>query len=105
MSTLKATPAELTDGATRVDRERDALAGTLSAVRGKVEGSYSVWSSDSSAQFVLLMQKYDDASNKLHTSLGEIADNLRANAKGYDTTEVANVDAVKNVTPLLDIQA
>ncbi|NMN96236.1 WXG100 family type VII secretion target [Antrihabitans stalactiti] len=103
MSNLKATPAELTSGAERVDREKDALAAILGQVRGKVEGSSSVWASDSSAQFVLLMQKYDDASNKLHTSLTEIADNLRANARGYDTTEVANVDAVKSVNSLLNL--
>ena len=89
MSNLKATPAELTSGAERVDRENASLAAILSQVRSEVAGSKSVWDSDSSAQFVILMQKYDDASNKLHTSLSEIADNLRANAQGYDTTELA----------------
>ena len=58
----------------------------LGGLRNEVEGSRVSWEGEAQASFQALMLRYDDASRRLHERLGNIAELIRQNGRGYDTT-------------------
>ncbi len=69
----------------------------LSGLRGEVEGSRASWEGEAQVSFQSLMQRYDDASRRLHEKLQNIADLIRQNGRGYDTTNQDFTSTLGNV--------
>jgi WXG100 family type VII secretion target len=83
--------------ANHVETVNGQLDGTIRSLKSRCEGAAgNFWEGGASVQFQSLMNRYDEASKRLHTSLDTIAQQIRDNGKGYDAAEQANQDAISN---------
>ncbi|QXQ14623.1 WXG100 family type VII secretion target [Skermania piniformis] len=78
--------AAMQAAANHVESVNGELHQLLGGLRNEVEGSRVSWEGEAQASFQALMLRYDDASRRLHERLGNIAELIRQNGRGYDTT-------------------
>ncbi|MCX5043931.1 WXG100 family type VII secretion target [Aldersonia sp. NBC_00410] len=87
--------AAMEAAANHVETVNGQLDGLIRSLKSRCEGAAgNFWEGGASVQFQSLMTRYDDASKRLHQSLDTISQQIRANGKGYDSTEQANQDAI-----------
>lgn len=91
---LSAKPEDIEAAAKHVETVNGELQTQISNLRNLVDGSGAFWAGDAEVAFKRLMDGYDASSRKVHESLGEIAQNIRKNAQGYDQQEQANLTAI-----------
>ncbi|MCZ9304821.1 WXG100 family type VII secretion target [Corynebacterium macclintockiae] len=80
----------MNQAASNVDRVKNEVQGELSRLRGVVEEVSGSWKGQAQASFHSLMQRWDDNARKLNEALQSIADNIRANAGDFDSTDADN---------------
>ncbi|MBK9159601.1 MAG: WXG100 family type VII secretion target [Propionibacteriaceae bacterium] len=77
MPTISAADGALIKGAQTVQEGRRDLQAAITKVRGSVDSSRSAWSSDASAAFVQLMERWDSDVTKVNSALDDFEANLR----------------------------
>ena len=71
-----------------VETVRDGLSTALGNLDREVNDAINrVWGGTASQEFFAVMTRYRESSSKLHQNLSTIAEQIRANGVGYDTTE------------------
>lgn len=79
--------------ANSVDRINGDVQSELNRLLGVVQDTASVWKGDAQNSFQSLMERWNTDANNLRDALNSIAENLRANAGGFDDAESENVSA------------
>ncbi|MBC6795128.1 WXG100 family type VII secretion target [Corynebacterium macclintockiae] len=87
---FKTDVSTMNQAASNVDRVKNEVQGELSRLRGVVEEVSGSWKGQAQASFHSLMQRWDDNARKLNEALQSIADNIRANAGDFDSTDADN---------------
>lgn len=97
--------AAMNNAASHVDDVNATLNSTINQLKAHCESAAPSFQGSAGTQFQSLMVRYQEASNKMHQALGEIAVKIRENGKGYDAAEQSNRDAIASVgnTGSLDI--
>jgi len=71
-----------------VDNVNAQLTATMNRLKAECEHAKgNFFDGGAGNQFQLLMNRYQDAQNKISQALGDIANGIRQNGKGYDATE------------------
>lgn len=83
----------MTNAANNVDRINGDVQGELSHLQGVVQDVASSWKGEAQHSFAGLMERWNENARELRDALQSIADNLRANASGFDDAEAQNVSA------------
>lgn len=79
--------------ATHVDTINGDVQGELTRLQSVVQDVAASWKGEAQKSFAGLMQRWDDNARELRQALGSIAENIRANARGFDETEMENAAA------------
>ncbi|KAA0021488.1 WXG100 family type VII secretion target [Antrihabitans cavernicola] len=95
MSKVVSDVAAMQASATHVDLIHDELSKVMQAIDSEVHAAD--WKGSAAIAMVALNARYTDAMAKLNQSLSEIAQNIRANGKGYSDAEQSNEDLVKQL--------
>ncbi|MBF4552932.1 WXG100 family type VII secretion target [Corynebacterium suicordis] len=82
--------------ASNVDRVNADVQGELRRLQGVVDDIAASWKGEAQNSFAGLMQRWNDNARDLQDALNSIAENLRANASGFDEAEAQNVSAFNN---------
>ena len=82
--------------ASNVDRVNADVQGELRRLQGVVDDIAASWKGEAQNSFACLMQRWNDNARDLQDALNSIAENLRANASGFDEAEAQNVSAFNN---------
>ena len=89
--------AAMEAAASHVETVNGQLDATIRSLKSRCEGAAgNFWEGGASVQFQSLMTRYDEAAKRLQSSLDTISQQIRANGKGYDSTEQANQDAISH---------
>lgn len=97
MTGVIADVAAMQAAAGHVESVNGELERLLRRLRGEAEDSRASWEGEAQVAFQSLMQRYDDASLRLHQRLQTIADLIRQNGRGYDTTNQDFTSTLGNV--------
>lgn len=81
----------------RVDSTNDEVQGELTRLQGVVDTVRASWAGSAQVSFDNLMQRYNTAANQLREALTAIADNIRHNAKNFESVEADNSQAFNSV--------
>lgn len=81
----------------RVDSTNSEVQGELTRLQGVVDSVRSSWDGRAQVSFDNLMQRYNTAAQQLREALTAISDNIRTNARHFDTTEDENAQAFSTV--------
>ena len=80
----------------RVDSTNDEVQGELTRLQGVVDSVRASWSGRAQVSFDNLMQRYN-SSAQLREALTAISDNIRDNARNFDSVEADNAQSFDNV--------
>lgn len=94
MSNIIADFGAMEASAKHVENVNGQLATELGTVRTLVEGSQGNWEGAAAGSFRKVMDDYNNASQRLHSALAEIAEAIRENGKGFDSSEQANQESI-----------
>lgn len=83
--------------AAHVDQTNDEVQAELSRLRATVDGVRASWQGSAQMAFDNLMQRWDASARQLQDALTSIAENIRANARAFDTSEADNEAAFRSV--------
>ncbi|QPK79590.1 WXG100 family type VII secretion target [Corynebacterium lizhenjunii] len=98
MSALFRTEADvMVSTAGRVDSTNNEVQGELTRLQGVVDTVRGSWAGSAQVSFDNLMQRYNTAAQQLREALTSISDNIRSNARNFDSTESENAQAFSNV--------
>lgn len=81
----------------RVDSTNDEVQGELTRLQGVVDTVRASWAGSAQVSFDNLMQRYNTAANQLREALTAISDNIRLNAKNFESVEADNSQAFNSV--------
>lgn len=81
--------------ANNVDTINANVQAELKRLVGIVEGTSGAWKGQAQGAFRNLMERWDASARDLSEALQSISDNLRANARAFDDTEMANQAAFR----------
>lgn len=81
----------------RVDSTNDEVQGELTRLQGVVDTVRASWAGSAQVSFDNLMQRYNTAANQLREALAAISDNIRLNAKNFESVEADNSQAFNSV--------
>ncbi|MBC2682205.1 WXG100 family type VII secretion target [Corynebacterium sp. 4HC-13] len=85
----------MNSAAAKVDRINGEVQGELTRLQGVVQDVAASWKGDAQNSFAGLMERWNDNARQLREALNSIADNIRANATGFDDAEAENVSAFR----------
>ncbi|QNH96551.1 WXG100 family type VII secretion target [Corynebacterium anserum] len=85
----------MNSAAAKVDRINGEVQGELTRLQGVVQDVAASWKDDAQNSFAGLMERWNDNARQLREALNSIADNIRANATGFDDAEAENVSAFR----------
>lgn len=85
----------MNQSASGVDDVNAQVQAELARLRGVVESVAGVWRGEAQVAFQGLMQRWDESARELSQALDAIAQNIRANASSFDSTEMDNAAAFK----------
>ena len=98
MSQMFKTEAEVMIAtAGRVDTTNDEVAAELARLQGVVDQVRASWTGSAQVSFDNLMNRYDASAQQLQEALTSISENIRSNARNFDSVEAQNQDAFNNV--------
>lgn len=69
------------------------IQGDLNRLRGIVDEVRGSWKGQAQSAFDGLMQRWDENAKKLNDALLEISNNIKSNARSFDTTDTDNAAA------------
>lgn len=92
------------EAANHTDIVNDSVMRELARVQDVAQSTGGFWKGAAQANFVSLMQRYDDAERRLSEALRDIAANIRDNASNYDNTEAVNAESFKAIQPDAGLQ-
>ena len=81
----------------RVDNTNAEVQGELTRLRGVVDGVRGSWAGSAQVAFDGLMQRWGESAGKLQEALKAISENIRTNARSFDSMESENASAFNNV--------
>jgi len=81
----------------------DAMKSTLGRLNATVEGVAASWHGEAHTAFAGVMERYHASMNKMHMSLAEISDNIKANSVGYEGASQDSASSLKQVGGVLDL--
>lgn len=73
--------------ANRVDNVNANVQGELDRLQGTVEAVAGSWKGSAQGAFDQLMIEWNESATKLQTALQSISENIRANARAFQSTE------------------
>ena len=98
MSQMFKTEAEVMIAtAGRVDSTNDEVSAELTRLHGVVDQVRASWAGSAQVSFDNLMNRYDSSAQQLQEALTSISENIRANARNFDSVEAQNQDAFNSV--------
>ncbi|RAV34420.1 WXG100 family type VII secretion target [Corynebacterium heidelbergense] len=81
--------------ANNVDSINSNVQAELQRLAAVVEGTAGSWRGDAQNAFQALMERWNTSARQLSEALQSISENLRANARAFDETEMANQAAFR----------
>lgn len=69
----------------------------IDRIQQVAESTRSYWVGNAQRGFDELMTRYDDAQRRLSEALAAIAENIRDNAKNYESTDATNTDSLRQL--------
>lgn len=87
--------ATMTGAATNVDQVNASIQGELSRLQGIVAETSGVWRGQAQGAFQNLMERWNTSARELSEALNSISENIRANARSFDDTELENMQAFR----------
>ena len=81
----------------RVDTTNDEVAAELTRLQSVVDQVRANWTGSAQVSFDNLMTRYDASAQQLQEALTSISENIRSNARNFDSVEAQNQDAFNNV--------
>ncbi|MBB3116732.1 WXG100 family type VII secretion target [Corynebacterium bovis] len=83
------------DAAGKVDTVNSEVQAELRRLQGTVDSVSGAWQGEAQAAFGQLMVRWNDSARELHQALTSIAENIRANARGFAQVEADNAAAFR----------
>lgn len=80
-----------------VDTTNTEVQGELTRLQGVVDGVRGSWAGNAQISFDQLMQRWATSARELREALTSISDNIRHNARGFESMEAQNAQAFSNV--------
>lgn len=94
MSNIFRTEAEvMLATAGQVDDTNDQVQGELNRLRGVVDSVRGSWAGQAQVSFDNLMNRWDTSARQLQEALQSISENIRHNARSFESTEADNSQA------------
>ena len=87
---MVATAGKVDDTNNQVNSELQRLRTVVDTVRGS-------WSGSAQVSFDRLMERWDQSAVKLGNALGSISENIRANARNFESMEAQNASTISNI--------
>ncbi|AKE40611.1 WXG domain-containing protein [Corynebacterium kutscheri] len=81
----------------RVDGTNNEVQAELTRLRGVVDSVRGAWAGQAQVSFDSLMQRWNQSATELQQALQAISDNIRSNARNFDSVEADNAQAFANV--------
>lgn len=81
----------------RVDSTNDEVQGELTRLQGVVDSVRGSWAGRAQVSFDNLMQRYNSSAQQLREALTAISENIRDNARNFDSVEADNAQSFENV--------
>lgn len=81
----------------RVDSTNDEVQGELTRLQGVVDSVRGSWAGRAQVSFDNLMQRYNSSAQQLREALTAISENIRDNARNFDSVEADNAQFFDNV--------
>ena len=81
----------------RVDSTNDEVQGELTRLQGVVDSVRGSWAGRAQGSFDNLMQRYNSSAQQLREALTAISENIRDNARNFDSVEADNAQSFDNV--------
>jgi len=80
-----------------VDTTNNEVQGELTRLQGVVDGVRASWAGNAQISFDQLMQRWNASGRELREALTSISDNIRHNARGFESMEAQNTQAFTSV--------
>jgi len=80
-----------------VDTTNNEVQGELTRLQGVVDGVRGSWAGSAQVSFDQLMQRWNTSARELREALTSISDNIRHNARSFESMEAQNAQAFTNV--------
>ncbi|MDO5512753.1 WXG100 family type VII secretion target [Corynebacterium sp.] len=80
-----------------VDTTNNEVQSELTRLQGVVDGVRSSWTGSAQVSFDSLMQRWHASAGELREALSSISDNIRHNARSFESMEADNAQAFSNV--------
>lgn len=81
----------------RVDDTNNQVHSELTRLQGVVDGVRGSWAGAAQVSFDRLMERWNASATQLREALSSISENIRANARGFDSAESDNAQALSAV--------
>ena len=81
----------------KVDNTNDEVQGELTRLQGVVDSVRGSWVGQAQVSFDDLMQRYNTSAQQLREALTSISENIRDNARNFDSVEADNAQSFDNV--------
>lgn len=81
----------------RVDDTNNQVHSELGRLQGVVDGVRGNWAGSAQVAFDRLMERWSTSAVQLREALTSISENIRANARGFDSAETDNAQAFSTV--------
>ena len=81
----------------RVDTTNSEVQGELTRLQGVVDGVRASWTGSAQVSFDSLMQRWHASAGELREALTSISDNIRHNARSFESMEADNAQAFSAV--------
>lgn len=95
MSQFRTEADVMVSTAGKVDATNDEVQAELVRLGDVVEGLRADWEGRAHISFDDLMQRYNTSAQELREALTAISENIRSNAKGFESVEVTNEESFK----------
>ncbi|MDO5670784.1 MAG: WXG100 family type VII secretion target [Corynebacterium sp.] len=80
-----------------VDTTNNEVQSELTRLQGVVDGVRASWAGSAAVSFDGLMQRWNTSAAELREALTSISDNIRHNARAFESMEADNTQAFNNV--------
>ncbi|ALC05053.1 hypothetical protein CDES_03000 [Corynebacterium deserti GIMN1.010] len=81
----------------QVDDTNDQVQSELNRLRGVVDSVRGSWAGQAQVSFDALMNRWNASARQLQEALGSISENIRSNARNFESTEADNSQAFNAV--------
>ena len=87
---FKITPEMLQKASQDTDNVKNNTQGHINSLRGQLEALNGAWAGEASVAFHSLVERFNNAANKILADLGTISESLATSAKQYGLREEDN---------------